>query len=160
MEKGGEITTTEFWRFAQLAAEHQFEYLVIGGLALNFHKILRNTIDSDIWIKPTGENFTKLKTILLEMGYEAADVDFVDSLTETEACSFSIDGPIDFLTQIHQSYAFGDSFGRAYFYQIENIQVPVIALSDLRDLKVRAKRPQDLRDVILIDEFIEKKGEE
>jgi predicted nucleotidyltransferase len=160
MEKGGEITSTEFWRFAQLAAKHQFEYLVIGGLALNFHKILRNTIDSDLWIKPTKENFSKLKTILIEMGHEEADVEFIDTLTITETCSFCIDGPIDLLTQVHRSFVFDECIERAFFYQIDNIKIPIIGLNDLRDLKIRAKRPQDLRDVILIDEFIEKKSEE
>ena len=160
MEKGGEIALTEFWRFAQVAASKQFEYLVIGGLALNFHKILRNTIDSDLWIKPTKENFNKLKMVLLEMGYEIADVDFIDTLTITETCSFCIDGPIDLLTQVDRSFEFDECIERAFFYQIDNIQIPIIGLNDLRDLKIRAKRPQDLRDVILIDEFLEKKGEE
>jgi hypothetical protein len=48
LEQGAEINSTEFWRFAQFAGEEGLEYLVIGGLALNFHRILRNTIDSDV----------------------------------------------------------------------------------------------------------------
>jgi hypothetical protein len=41
---------------------------------------------------------------------------------------------------------------------VEKIQIPILSLLDLRELKVLAGRPQDLRDVILIDEFIEKSG--
>ncbi len=94
------------------------------------------------------------------MGYEIADFDFIDTLTITETCSFCIDGPIDLLTQVDRSFVFDECIERAFFYQIDNIQIPIIGLNDLRDLKIRAKRPQDLRDVILIDEFLEKKGEE
>lgn len=160
METGGDIMSTEFWRFALVAASKQFEYLVIGGLALNFHKILRNTNDSDLWIKPTKENFNKLKAVLIEMGYEEADVDFVDTITETETSSFCIGGPIDFLTQVHPSFVFDACMERALICQIDEIRIPVLGLSDLRNLKVRAKQPQDLRDVILMDEFIAKKSEQ
>lgn len=159
MEKGGDIAFTEFWRFAQIAANEQLEYMVIGGLALNFHKILRNTIDSDLWIKPLKENFVKLKKILIEMGYDEEDLNYLDSLTESETCVFSIDGPIEFLTQVHHSFHFQTCYERAMHFQIEKTEIPVLGLTDLRDLKVRAKRPQDLRDVILIDEFLEKNRE-
>ena len=131
--------------------------MVIGGLALNFHKILRNTIDSDIWIKPETSNFQKLKSVLIKLDYTQEELTFLDDLKQTEPFVFGIDGPIEFLTVVHFSFDFETCFERAMFYQIENISIPILGLADLRDVKVRAGRPQDLRDVILIDEFLEKR---
>lgn len=156
MEPGREISSTEFWRFAQFAGEEKLEYLVIGGMALNFHKILRNTIDSDIWIHPKQANFQKLKSVLIKLGYVPAELTFLDALSETEPFVFGIEGPIEFLTQVHFDFTFPVCFERAIFYQIDSTLIPVIRLSDLRELKMRSKRPQDLRDVLLIDAFMEK----
>jgi hypothetical protein len=158
LEQGQEIHSTEFWRFAQLAAKEELSYLVIGGLALNFHKILRNTIDSDVWIKPDKGNFQRLKSVLQKLGYEQTDLDFLDNLSETEPFIFGIDGPIEFLTIVHFAFDFEECFQRSKICTIESTPIPILGLLDLRDLKVRAGRPQDLRDVILIDEFIEKIG--
>lgn len=156
MEPGREISSTEFWRFAQFAGEEKLEYLVIGGMALNFHKILRNTIDSDIWIHPKQANFQKLKTVLIKLGYAPDELTFLDALPETEAFVFGIEGPIEFLTKVHFGFSFPVCFERALFHQIDSTSIPVISLSDLRELKIRAGRPQDMRDVGLIDAFMEK----
>jgi hypothetical protein len=67
LETGREINSVTFWEFAKLAQKEGLQYLVIGGLALNFHKILRNTIDSDIWINPEISNFLKLKYFLIQL---------------------------------------------------------------------------------------------
>ena len=32
-----DVGITEFFRFAKLAFQYKLEYLVVGGLALNFH---------------------------------------------------------------------------------------------------------------------------
>lgn len=156
MEAGREIASTEFWRFAQFAAEEQLEYLVIGGMALNFHAILRNTIDSDIWINPRQTHFKKLKSVLLKMGYENTELSFLDALSETEPFIFGIEGPIEFLTQVHSGFFFPACFERALFHHIDRTRIPVLGLTDLRELKIRSGRPQDLRDVLLIDAFLEK----
>lgn len=156
MESGAEITSTEFWRFAQIANAENLDYLVIGGLALNFHKILRNTIDSDIWVKPNTANFLKLKSILEKLGYEKDELQFLNELSINQPFVFGIEGPIEFLTHVHYQFDFNDCQARATHFSIDSASIPVISLIDLRELKIRAGRSQDLRDVILIDEFLAK----
>jgi hypothetical protein len=77
LETWGEINSAAFWDFARLAHRERLQYLVIGALALNFHKILQNTVDSDIWIKPEKSNFLKLKQILLQMQYDEKNLQFL-----------------------------------------------------------------------------------
>ncbi len=46
------------------------DYLVVGGLAVNFHGIPRMTYDIDIMILLERNNILKLVTILTEWGYK------------------------------------------------------------------------------------------
>ena len=149
-----EINSAEFFHFAQLSQKHGLEYMVIGGQALNFHKILRQTIDMDIWLKPATQNYQKLAKILIEMDYEKESVSQLSTFDPDTVHSFSISGPIDFLTHVHRNFDFDRCFTRSKIYTIEEIQIPFIGLEDLREIKVLAGRNQDLRDVILIDEFL------
>ncbi len=43
--------------------------MLIGGLAVNFHGIIRNTQDMDIWLAPTNENSDLFYKVLLDLGY-------------------------------------------------------------------------------------------
>jgi hypothetical protein len=153
MEGGLDVNNTEFWRFAQSAARLDLRYMVIGGLALNFHGLLRNTVDSDVWISPEEGNLQILKQVLSSLDYEEKDFDFLENSKST-ALVFSIEGPIDFLTEVHRNFQFDDCFGRIQHFQVERVLIPVISLADLRELKILCRRPQDLRDVVIIDEFL------
>ncbi len=46
------------------------DYLVVGGLAVNFHGIPRMTYDIDIMILLRRDNILNLVTILIEWGYK------------------------------------------------------------------------------------------
>jgi len=47
------------------------DYLVVGGLAVNFHGIPRMTYDIDIMILLESQNIRKLVDTLLDWGYQA-----------------------------------------------------------------------------------------
>jgi hypothetical protein len=149
------VSNTEFWRFAQLAAQLNLQYMVIGGLALNFHGLIRNTVDSDVWISPDSGNLQALMQVLKAMDYREENYAFLGN-PNSDALVFSIEGPIDFLTVVHRNFEFNACFGRAKISTLDNIHIPVLSLQDLRELKVLTRRPQDLRDVIIIDEFLSK----
>lgn len=154
------MITTEFLRFARSAAAHKLEYLVIGGLALNLHKILRNTIDSDIWLNPTPANVNALGHVIREMGYGEDEIESILALNLKEPNVFQLEGPIDILTHVHRDFEFEDCFQRAFFSPLEEDFIPVLSLDDLRELKVRVRRDQDLRDILLIDEHLKMRNDE
>ncbi len=151
-----DVGTAEFMRFAKLAHERGLDYMVIGGLALNFHGILRNTVECDIWLNPSEANFRVLADMLLDMGYDPEHIKKMTNLPINEAMVFGIEGPIDILTQVRHLFDFKESRARALEYFSNETLIPVLALTDVRELKVKAKRPQDLRDVLMIDEYLEK----
>ena len=120
---------------------------------MNFHGLIRNTIDSDVWLDPDPENICLLKKVLISMDYEEGDFTFLEKATD-EVLVFSIEGPVDFLTSVHRNFPFEDCFGRASLFSFQNVRIPVISLKDLREVKILARRPQDLRDAGMIDDFL------
>ncbi len=126
MDSAGGINTTEFWRFALEPEANALQYLVIGGLALNFHRIIRNTIDSDVWIKPEKANLNKLKVVLRNMEYEAEDLAFLDDMDLETPFAFGIAGPIDFLTYVHRNFTFDLCYSRAKVEKVEKLFHPCI----------------------------------
>jgi hypothetical protein len=144
--------STEFWRFATGAQAVKLEYLVIGGMAMNLHGLLRNTIDTDVWLPPDLPNMHRLCLLLKSMGYEESDWNFLRNEGDLHHLVFSIEGPIDFLTTLHPSLDFYPCYHRRTIQSFQDIAIPILSLPDLRESKIRAKREQDLRDVLLIDQ--------
>jgi hypothetical protein len=56
------------------------KYMLIGGLAVNFHGYIRNTQDMDIWLAPTNQNRDLFYNVLLDLGY--TDDEIVDYKNE------------------------------------------------------------------------------
>jgi len=67
---------------------------------------------------------------------------------------FSIEGPIDFLTEVHRNFSFLDCHARSKLIAPQGTPISVLSLTDLRELKILARRPQDIRDVGIIDDFL------
>ncbi|NWF76170.1 MAG: hypothetical protein HXY53_06300, partial [Nitrospirae bacterium] len=49
--------------------KQKIDYLVVGGLAVNFHGVPRMTYDIDLMIMLQSENISKLVVKLTEWGY-------------------------------------------------------------------------------------------
>ena len=143
---------TEFWRFAVKAQASELQYLVIGGMAMNLHGLLRNTVDTDLWIPPDAPNMGRLCHVLQDLGYEETDWAFLKQENQLDQLVFSIEGPIDFLTTLPPSLEFKSCYERRTTRTFQSIHLPILSLPDLRESKIRAKREQDLRDVLLIDQ--------
>jgi hypothetical protein len=45
-------------------AEHDVEYVLVGGVAVNFHGILRATEDVDLFVRPEPDNVARLRAAL------------------------------------------------------------------------------------------------
>ncbi|GAB2628906.1 hypothetical protein GCM10027035_23510 [Emticicia sediminis] len=45
-----DLEDSEFLRFVESANANNLKFVIIGGMALNLHGIMRHTKDADIWI--------------------------------------------------------------------------------------------------------------
>ncbi len=152
-----DLENSEFLRFVESANSNNLKFMIIGGMALNLHGIMRHTKDADIWIRPTNENKVNFLKTLLSIDYTEDEIAEISEQNFTEPQVFTLVGPIDILTVVHKKFDFDECYDRARVQQIQGHSIRVLHINDLREVKVLAKRNQDFRDVIMIDDFL--KGE-
>ena len=145
------------------------DYLVAGGVAVNFHGIPRMTYDLDLMMLMEEKNIHRMVSILLEWGYKPrAPVDPFELVEEKKralwirdkqmkAFSFYSEthpvGEIDLV--IESPIAYDQLKKGAEVFVVEGEKVPVVAIRDLIALKLHAKRRQDLSDVLHLRSILE-----
>ncbi len=150
--------------------ELKIDYLVVGGLAVNFHGIPRMTYDIDLMILLESENVNRLINKLNDLGYrpkvpvnpiEIADKEIREKWTlekEMRALSFYNDklpiGEIDIV--FHSPIPYSDLKSRAVIFEIEGIGIPTISIHDLITLKQHSGRKQDISDVEYLKKILER----
>jgi predicted nucleotidyltransferase len=151
--------------------EADVDYMLIGGLAVNFYGIPRMTYDLDLMIALHPENILNLVSRLIEWGYkprapvdprELADAEKRRSwIREKNMKAFSFYnekeaiGEVDILIDLPMPYE--ELRERARVFDIEGTRVPVVSVQDLIDLKLRAGRQQDLSDAEHLKAVLEEK---
>ncbi len=137
------------------------DYLVVGGLAVNFHGVPRMTYDIDLMVLLEPENILKLVKKLTQWGYKPKiPIDPRDLADETKRNSWVHDkgmkalnfysetlpiGEIDILIDTPVPYE--ELKGRAIKVELQDEKIPTVSVHDLIELKLRAGRKQDLADV-------------
>ena len=150
--------------------ELNIDYLVVGGLAVNFHGIPRMTYDIDLMISLREENIKKLVAQLERWGCRSripVDAkDFADDKKRNQwilekgmkALNFYSEtlpvGEVDIV--IESPIPYNELKDRAVKIEVEGTMIPVVAIRDLIELKVQAGRKQDLSDVEHLKRVLEK----
>ena len=137
------------------------DYLVVGGLAVNFHGVPRMTYDIDLMILLESKNILKLVAKLTQWGYRPKiPIDPKDLIDATKRNSWVRDkgmkalnfysetlpiGEIDIL--IDSPIPYEKLKSRAIKVELQEEKIPTVSIHDLIELKLRAGRKQDLADV-------------
>jgi len=146
------------------------DYLVVGGLAVNFHGVPRMTYDIDLMVLLEPENILKFVTKLTQWGYrpkipidprELADEIKRESWIHEKgmkALNFYSEtlpiGEIDIV--IDSPIPYERLKGRAIKVELRDEKIPTVSIHDLIELKLRAGRKQDLADVEHLRMVLEK----
>lgn len=156
-----DLENEEFRLFSEQAVQNQLRYMIIGGFAMYLNGLSRNTEDVDIWIEPTELNGERFVHTLLGMGYTTDELEQLKELDFTQPQVFGLNNYIDILTVVHYKLDFNACFLRSRSVQNQyGNTIHFLHLNDLREQKLVARRPQDLRDIIMIDDFLEKLREQ
>jgi hypothetical protein len=157
-----DIFDEEILNFWKALKQHNVEYILIGGYALNFHGYQRFTGDLDIWLKDTSENRRRLRQtfVTCEMGdYPMIEtMEFVVGWTE-----FHLNNglQLDILTSMKglEGYTFDECLKMASIADIEGVNIPFLHISQLIQNKKIVNRPKDQIDVIALEQIQKLRGD-
>lgn len=148
----------------------KIDYLVVGGLAVNFHGVPRMTYDIDLMILLQQENISKFVTKLTDWGYRPKiPVNPMDLADEAKRKSwvqekrmkainfYSETLPIGEIDIIFDSLIPYDKLkSRAVLIEIGSEKIPTVSIHDLIKLKQNSGRKQDLADVEYLKIILER----
>jgi predicted nucleotidyltransferase len=148
----------------------KIDYLVVGGLAVNFHGVPRMTYDIDLMMLLQSNNILKLISKLTQWGYKPkipVDPKGLADKTKRElwvhekgmkALNFYSDklsiAEIDLV--FDSPIPYGQLKKRAVKIEIQGEKIPTVSIHDLIKLKLKAGRKQDLADVEHLKIVLEK----
>lgn len=141
-------------RILRMLDEHEVDYVLIGGLAVQTHGHVRTTNDADLIPAPDPDNLRRLATALraldarvLNDGEEGTEID-AKMLPRATIWQFATrDGGIDVMHEVPGGRAYEELRERALRVRLGDIEVPVVGLDDLIQMKLARGRPVDLADV-------------
>jgi hypothetical protein len=153
-----------FLAFLAAMQRNRVRYMLIGGIAVNFHGVARNTQDMDIWLAPTNKNRDLFYNVLLDLGYTEEEIaDYRDEdFTAIFKCSIGeMPYTIDCLTYVHPNISFDEAEERVIRHDIGNgLILNVVDYTFLRKMKVLTHREQDWADVANLDKIKNNKNPE
>lgn len=152
MDKGEVPLDAE--RIFRALAEHEVEYVLIGGLAVQTHGHVRTTNDADLVPAPDPDNLGRLAAALrsldarvLNPGEEETEID-AGILPQATIWQFlTRDGGIDVMHEVPGGRSYDELRKEVLRVRIDDIEVPVVGLDDLIQMKLARARPVDLADV-------------
>jgi predicted nucleotidyltransferase len=141
-------------RILRSLAEHEVDYVLIGGLAVQTHGHVRTTNDADLIPAPDPANLGRLAAALqaldariLNPGEEETEID-AKMLPRATIWQFaSREGGIDVMHEVPGGRTYEELSERALRVRLGNVEVPVVGLDDLSQMKLARGRPVDLADV-------------
>jgi predicted nucleotidyltransferase len=141
------LLTDDFREFLRLLNANRVEYLVVGGYAVGLHGYPRATVDLDIWIHAAPENADRVLASVRAFGFDLPALESALFVKPDSIVRFGVPPfRIEVMTSI-DGVAFTPCRERAVMFEIDGLEVPVIALDDLKVNKRAAGRHQDLADL-------------
>jgi hypothetical protein len=134
--------------------ERKVDYVLIGGLAVQTHGHVRTTNDADLIPAPDPKNLERLADALRDLdarilnpGQEDVELD-AKMLPRATIWQFATrDGGIDVMHEVPGGRSYAELSNRALRVKLGEVEVPVIGLDDLIQMKLARGRPVDLADV-------------
>jgi hypothetical protein len=139
----------------------KIKYIVVGGMAVNFHGIPRTTYDIDLLLYLEDKNLNKFLRLLKSWGFKPkVPVDIMDFADKNKRAvwiknknmkAFNLYNPdwavreIDIIidSPVHYQKAKKSiKFSRLY-----DVDIPIISISDLILMKRKSNREQDKSDI-------------
>ncbi len=137
----------DFKEFLKLLNSKDVKYLIVGGYAVGYHGYPRATGDIDIWIESVADNANRLVDTLQEFGFKSPDLS-PSIFLEYDKIIRMGEPPIriELFTSL-PGVKFAECYENRTRDTIDEIQVNIISLKDLRLNKKASARHKDLNDL-------------
>ncbi len=125
-------------------------YVLIGGIALIRHGVVRMTRDIDVVLEPGNDNIERIRELIAEWGATRPDGSPIPADTIAAGRSIHLatpHGPIDLLPEQASPLTFAELITRADVRKVDGVEAPICSLGDLVALKRIASRERDLADL-------------
>lgn len=140
----------------RILSEHDVDFVVIGGLAVQVHGYLRGTKDIDMVVRPSSLNLSRLSEALADLEAEprtAATINLTDPHQLRRAPLVPLmtkAGPLDLVNIDHLAGApasYDSLRDSALIVELAAAEVAFAGLPDLIRMKRAAGRRHDLADI-------------
>jgi hypothetical protein len=148
----------EFKEFLSCLTSHGVKFLIVGAHALAVHGRPRATADIDVLVEPSKANAKKLGAALHAFGFEQYAAAAAEHFAAPERMATLGHEPvrIDILSSI-TGVSFRDAWKGRVSVRIDDMDLAVLGLDELKRAKRAAGRPKDLLDLALLEEATPKK---
>ncbi len=147
----------------KILLKHHVEFMLVGGVAVNYYGFNRPTGDLDVWLKPDTENKRKLIKALIELKIVEQDIAVINASDFSKPLVFHIGTTppfvIDFMTKI-SGVLWQEAWKKRSDSEFEGLNLSFIHINDLKANKFMSGRPKDLEDIrqlMRIEELRKKK---
>ena len=145
--------------------ENHIRYLVVGGIAVALYGAVRLTVDADIILELTVENIEKFVSAISKLGYKPKipvnPIDFASPekrkkwIEEKNMKVFSFwhpDRPLEIIDVfVDNPIPFEELESEKVIKKTKGFEIPIPSLRHLLKLKRISGRPEDLRDIELLE---------
>lgn len=134
----------DFRELLKLLNSHGVEYVLVGGYAVGAHGFPRYTGDLDLFYGLGGENTERLAAALAEFGlpFPAAELNRPDVMFRMGVKPMML----EFMSEI-SGISFDQAWRNRVTWALDDLDVPMISLADLRTNKRASGRHKDLADL-------------
>ncbi len=161
---GGELDAE---RILRSLADHEVEYVLVGGLAVQTHGHTRTTFDVDVIPRPAPDNLERLAEALRSMGATVLNPGSEDleihaaMLPRAMLWQFQTrHGQLDVLHEAPGAPPYEQLRSRALEVRLGELEVAVAGRDDLISMKRARGRPADLDDLAVLTQPDEGDGDD
>lgn len=125
-------------------------YVLIGGIALIRHGVVRATRDVDVILAPEPENLEHLQALIVNWAATRPDGSPLpeDAVAPGRTIHLSTpDGELDLLAELPPPLSFAELAARGETRRVDGVEAMICSLADLVALKRIAGRERDLVDL-------------
>ena len=141
---------TGFARILEDLNEAEVRYVLIGGIALIRHGVVRATRDIDAVFDPDEENVDRIQALVTKWNATRPDGSSIprNGISPERSIHLSTPmGDLDLVTEVIAGFPFQQLLERAEVRKVDGVEAPICSLADLVAMKRAVGRERDLADL-------------